>query len=50
MCELKYVQYKHEICEMRYKRNKFMAKYQVLKSEIGQISVCAPPEIEYHTI
>ena len=26
LCELKYRQYKHEICKMRYKRNKFMVK------------------------
>ena len=43
VCELKYRQYKHEICKMRYKRNKFMARYQVLKSETGQIPVCALP-------
>ena len=41
--ELKYRQYKHEICKMRCKRNKFMVKYQVLESEMGQISVCALP-------
>ena len=43
LCELKYRQYKHEICKMRYKRNKFMVKYQVLKSEMGQIPMCALP-------
>ena len=43
LCELKYRQYKHEICKMRYKRNKFIAKYQVLKSEMGQIPMCALP-------
>ena len=26
--------------KMRYKRNKFMVKYQVLKSEMGQIPMC----------
>ena len=40
---IKYRQYKHEICKMRYKINKFMVKYQVLKSEMGQIPVCALP-------
>ena len=49
LCELKYRQYKHEISKMRYKK-KFIAKYQVLKSEMGQIPVCAFLEIEYHTI
>ena len=41
--ELKCRQYKHEMCKMRYKRNKFMVKYQVLESEMGQILMCALP-------
>ena len=40
---IKYRQYKHEICKMRYKRSKFVVKYQVLKSEMGQIPVCVLP-------
>ena len=39
--ELKYRQYKHEIYKKRCKRNKFMVKYQVLESEMGQIPMCA---------
>ena len=36
---------------MRYKRNKFMVKYQVLKSEMGQIPMCALPwKMRYHLI
>ena len=33
----------HKICKMRYKRNKFIAKYQVLKSEMVQVPMCALP-------
>ena len=29
--------------KMRYKRNRFIAKSQVLKSEMGQIPMCALP-------
>ena len=29
--------------KMRYKRNKFIAKYQVLKSEMGKIPMCTLP-------
>ena len=41
--ELRYRQYKHKIYKMRYKRNKFMVKYQVLESENGSnTNVCTP--------
>ena len=35
---------------MRYTSNKFMVKYQVLQSDMGQISMCALPGNEYHLI
>ena len=41
--ELRYRQYKHEIYKMRCNRNKFMVKYQVLESKMGQnTNVCTP--------
>ena len=36
---------------MGYKRNKSISKYQVLKSEMGQVPMCALPwKMEYHLI